>query len=238
MRFAVLVGYGLAASAGALNIWPQPVSFMSSGTASACISSAVEFTLVDSASDAAVRALLESAITRFRATAFPHAESDGGSAAPVCNKKVSTIQVSISSPDTSLVLETQEGYRLDLASGGRGSSINSTTLFGSLHALETLSQLVSFNFTDQVRLPATVRHVSCRVSVRSLGAAPSRAAPPPPLAGSMPSLPTDIAPPLPRPTDSKPRCRYASTTPHAFRTGRVFPCLAATARRRPTPPHP
>lgn len=69
---------------------------------------------------------------------------------PTKGKSVlSVLDVRVASPDTTLSLNTDESYSINVSSSGE-AVITASTVFGALHGLETFSQLVAFNFSSNV----------------------------------------------------------------------------------------
>eukprot|EP00055_Hartaetosiga_balthica_P016340 m.103075 g.103075 ORF g.103075 m.103075 type:complete len:523 (-) comp9088_c10_seq1:339-1907(-) len=64
----------------------------------------------------------------------------------VANGDIVKCSVSIHSANESLTLETDESYNLTITSSS--ASINAATVYGAMHAMETLSQLVSVSGTN------------------------------------------------------------------------------------------
>jgi N-acetyl-beta-hexosaminidase len=65
-----------------------------------------------------------------------------------------SLNVAVSSFVDLLALETDESYIIDFADASKGIQIKSPTQLGAIHALETLSQLIYFDFeTELYTLP-------------------------------------------------------------------------------------
>lgn len=116
-------------------IWPKP-AFFSNGTTSVGVDPNVKFTVFSSSDD------IHDAITRYKALIFPHALSKRER---MGLHQVVNIQVNVTHPDAALQLYVDESYTLLIPSDGT-AFIQAATQFGVYHALETLSQLVSFDF--------------------------------------------------------------------------------------------
>ena len=66
------------------------------------------------------------------------------------------VTVSIASYESALALETDESYTLSWTDAKAGFEISAKTQLGAIHALETMTQLVYFNFEDSAyTLPQT-----------------------------------------------------------------------------------
>ena len=86
---------------------------------------------------------LDGAIRRFMDVTFQHrAVGDGGESA------LSTVDVQVRDIDAALQMGVDESYTLHIPTGDDDSvHIEANTYYGAVHALETLSQLVTFNFS-------------------------------------------------------------------------------------------
>eukprot|EP01116_Phalansterium_solitarium_P023195 TRINITY_DN7_c0_g1_i1.p1 TRINITY_DN7_c0_g1~~TRINITY_DN7_c0_g1_i1.p1 ORF type:complete len:669 (+),score=276.66 TRINITY_DN7_c0_g1_i1:39-2009(+) len=114
-------------------IWPYPQQFTSANTTVQVAANSFQFSAVKPSSD------LTAAFARYQALMFPHASKDqpGGIAKVVVNAAdVSGV----------LQLETDESYTLTIPSDGSPITITAPTTFGAMYGLETLSQLITFNF--------------------------------------------------------------------------------------------
>ncbi|GBG27656.1 Beta-hexosaminidase subunit beta [Hondaea fermentalgiana] len=88
---------------------------------------------------------LAQAMDHFKASAFVHEP-----AKDACKRKscVSSIAISVDDSNPAINLGTEEAYELRVSSSG--IELSATTIFGIMRGLETLSQLVSFNFNAGV----------------------------------------------------------------------------------------
>ena len=83
--------------------------------------------------------LLEAAFARYAKLMFPHAAAGG-------DEDVTSVAVRVDDLDESAPqLATDESYELDVVGGG-ASSLRARTVYGALRGLETLSQLVTYDF--------------------------------------------------------------------------------------------
>ena len=96
---------------------------------------------------------LTDALSRFNAIAFPHrATGDSGT------QSISRLVVNVRDNNVPLQLGVDESYSLLIPQDplSRVIAINANTYYGALHGLETLSQLLYFNFTSQTYfIPST-----------------------------------------------------------------------------------
>jgi hexosaminidase len=120
-------------------VWPIPAKFVN-GTSALTVSPKLVFDCQQKVG------MLDRAFARYQASMFPHeaapASKDGA--------LLSTVNVAVTSTDESHPqLETAEDYTLDIGIDGK-TSITASTVYGVLHALETLSQLVVFDFETEM----------------------------------------------------------------------------------------
>ena len=118
--------------------------------------SASSFTLTASCKTST---LLNDALSRASTNLFPHGA--GGAREHVTAKVgagfgvLSSVQVCVTSADESLVLGVDESYTLSIPSSGVGE-IHASTVYGAMHGLETLTQLVEYTYTnDSYQITAT-----------------------------------------------------------------------------------
>jgi hexosaminidase len=115
-------------------LWPLPSS-VSNGNVARSVSVPLSIDLEKSFPD------LIDAVARFNAIAFPHrATGDPGSDA------ISSLYITVADNNAPLQLGVDESYRLRMNSDPL-VILNAPTYYGVLHGLETLSQLIYFNFT-------------------------------------------------------------------------------------------
>ena len=101
-------------------------------------------------------ATLTEAYERYSSIMFPHKTKESKEAAQNVNVKVTVADSSESYP----LLATDESYSLDIKSPS-DISLNAKTVYGALRGLETLSQLVIFDFDQESYfIPATPIQVS------------------------------------------------------------------------------
>lgn len=125
--------------AEALTVWPKPVSQSDSGDLFILDEATFEFTTSGAGADSAV---LNDAFKRYRGLIFLHSLGSSYASFSLSHTKasLSSASVHVSSADESLTLETDESYNLTVAANG--INITSTTVYGALNGLESLSQLV------------------------------------------------------------------------------------------------
>eukprot|EP00742_Colponemidia_sp_Colp-10_P009006 GILJ01009788.1.p1 GENE.GILJ01009788.1~~GILJ01009788.1.p1 ORF type:complete len:559 (-),score=60.15 GILJ01009788.1:148-1788(-) len=135
-----------ARDTSACPIVPLPKTF-SSGTETFQLSPTFSFELSQRTQQSRLHSFFESAFRRFNGLIFAHGRPERlnfASDVTVLHK----LQVSVESEDTSLSLQSDESYTLDITS--EGVVIHSKTCFGALRGLQSFSQLVSYCFeTDQ-----------------------------------------------------------------------------------------
>ena len=123
-------------------IWPHPKQF-SAGKENISVAAGAAFSVTAATSSKD----LVGAFRRFRENAFPHptpnASLTSGAGAGLSGVKVNVVDTS-----GKLQLETDESYTLSVPASGE-ATISAKTVFGAMHALETLSQLIVFNFDTQ-----------------------------------------------------------------------------------------
>ena len=124
------------------SVWPLPVS-MSVGNATVAVPTSLRFDVADGSSSDDVTA----AIARYRdAWLFPHLASTAAGASAEL-PQVGSVSVVVAEPAAELQLYANESYELSVpAGGGAPIAIAAATQFGLYRALETLSQLVAFDF--------------------------------------------------------------------------------------------
>ncbi|KAH3758655.1 beta-hexosaminidase subunit A1 [Pelomyxa schiedti] len=126
-------------------VWPQPYS-MTQGTT---------VTMVDpryfSIGTTSGSALLDRAIVRYMSLMFPFTSN----AVTASSFKVSLV---VGSDSEELTLETDDSYNITIGTNSL-CTINSNSIFGAIHGLETLSQLIEYNYQPKVYsifLPVTI----------------------------------------------------------------------------------
>ena len=116
-------------------LWPLP-SYATSGHTTRSLAYPFTITAAPAYPD------MVGAIARFNAIAFPHrATGDSGLHSLLA---VTVVTRNINAP---LQLTTDESYTLAVPADGVEAVIEANTYYGALHALETLSQLIYFNFS-------------------------------------------------------------------------------------------
>jgi hexosaminidase len=123
-------------------IWPHPKAF-TSGKANISVVGGGAFTLTATKSSKD----LTGAFARFTKNCFPHntASPDGNLSTAA---GLAGVTVTVADTSGTLQLDTDESYTLDVPLSGM-ATITAPTVFGAMHGLETLSQLVSFDFDTQ-----------------------------------------------------------------------------------------
>lgn len=156
-------------------IWPQPASF-TNGSTPITVDAALTFTDASATKTATIAKALE----RYTKITFAHASTAAGA--------LSEVTISIDSADESHPqLHTDETYTLTIPVHGK-ATILAKTIYGAMHALETFSQLVRFDYdhgayiidagpwqiTDAPRFPHrglmidTARHFETLASIRTI----------------------------------------------------------------------
>eukprot|EP01116_Phalansterium_solitarium_P000396 TRINITY_DN10267_c0_g1_i1.p1 TRINITY_DN10267_c0_g1~~TRINITY_DN10267_c0_g1_i1.p1 ORF type:complete len:603 (+),score=139.14 TRINITY_DN10267_c0_g1_i1:123-1931(+) len=113
-------------------IWPHPWRY-GNGTATVPIAGSIFRFISVSPSEE-----LEAAFTRFQPLMFGHRSED--------TDGISDLFVNVAVLTADLRLGTGESYKLVVPHDGSPILIEAVTVYGAYHALETLSQLVRFNF--------------------------------------------------------------------------------------------
>ena len=127
-----------SAPAATAYIWPQPKQF-TMGSDTYYLSYPLTVMTSPSFPD------MDAAIMRFKDTTFQHrAMGDTGVQA------ITTVLVRVKDINAPLQLSTDESYSLSIAGTDEAITINANTYYGALHALETLSQLITFDFAMSV----------------------------------------------------------------------------------------
>jgi hypothetical protein len=121
------------------SVWPMPVSSQY-GSTPLFISSEILFKTKSHGNYADIKTL-SAAYERYQFIMFPHSFSDDSNS-PSVNEI--TVAVDNSSEDYPQ-LDTDESYELSISDTGN-ASIVAATVYGALRALETLSQLVVYNY--------------------------------------------------------------------------------------------
>jgi len=120
-------------------IWPYPSLFSNGSTLVAVNANAFKFAATTASAD------LNSAFARFQPMFFPHRSS----AVAESNGVLSSVIVTVANVNVQLQLESDESYVLDIPADGSTITITAPTVYGAYHALQTLSQLIVFNFDTQ-----------------------------------------------------------------------------------------
>eukprot|EP01089_Gocevia_fonbrunei_P012682 TRINITY_DN3066_c0_g1_i2.p1 TRINITY_DN3066_c0_g1~~TRINITY_DN3066_c0_g1_i2.p1 ORF type:complete len:301 (-),score=57.50 TRINITY_DN3066_c0_g1_i2:626-1528(-) len=128
----------------ALSIWPQPVSVLVENYAQISPS---KFTVTSSSSSA----IVSRAIGRYNKLYFPFPANSTtfGSV---------SIQIHVTNSSEELQFGVDESYSLSINSNGQGTIV-SQTVWGALHGLETLSQLISWDDVTHIysiAMPVTI----------------------------------------------------------------------------------
>jgi hexosaminidase len=125
-------------------VWPLPAAF-TNGSTIVAVSPALTFAITGLASTA-IPSTLTKAFARYKKLMFPHnADGDDGGVS------ITNVSVSVASEganDNYPQMNTDESYSLSIPADGSAISISAKTVYGALHGLETLSQLVVFDFNS------------------------------------------------------------------------------------------
>ena len=124
----------LGSSVADPNIWPLPQSY-SNGTATATVSPTFAFKAAGTPS-----ADLQAAMARYTELIFSHRVSATGG--------IASASVTVANDAADLQLGVDESYTLDVSTSE--IVITAKTQFGAYYAMETLSQLIVFNYDLQV----------------------------------------------------------------------------------------
>lgn len=145
---------GATAAKAQLPIWPLPASWTAGTGTSAVVPSFGLTTATPSAE-------LQAAFARFRLRAFPRpAAATAATAGPVGASSTAAagpsgavalltfLAVTVANSSAPLALGVDESYELAIPASGN-ATLAVATLFGAYHGLETLSQLVAFDFNSE-----------------------------------------------------------------------------------------
>lgn len=136
-----------------LPVWPLPRDVVV-GTESSALLPPEQFSVSAEAADTgSAPATLEAALQRFRLRAFPHSiASLSRPLAGVSQGVLTGLTVRVSNSTAGLTLGVNESYTLAVPVSGN-ATISAATVFGAYHALESLSQLITFSFdTERYRI--------------------------------------------------------------------------------------
>ena len=128
------------------SVWPHP-SKSSQGATMGMRVDASSFAFKYSG---AVSPTLDAAFSRYKDLMFPHAvAAEAAVDAERGTATLATLLVTVTAPDESHPqLETDESYALQIGDDG-SAKLDATTIYGAMRGLETLSQLVIFDFATQ-----------------------------------------------------------------------------------------
>ena len=141
LLLSLLVGSASASADPSFpGVWPLPRSF-TNGTGVSLVDGSA-FSLLDASSDDR----LAVAFARFQKNTFLHA-----AAATPAAGQLGAVNVTVAHRDVDLQLGTDESYSLTIpetiSSGGRAlATLSASTVYGAMRGLETLSQLIRFDF--------------------------------------------------------------------------------------------
>eukprot|EP00045_Choanoeca_perplexa_P018020 m.274610 g.274610 ORF g.274610 m.274610 type:complete len:647 (+) comp17690_c0_seq3:36-1976(+) len=119
-------------------IWPMPAAFTNGSTTVVVDSVNFKFSATTTSKD------LTAAFDRYQPLFFPNIANT-----PTGSNVVTGVEVTVEDVSGELQLETNESYILTIPDNGGMASITAPTVFGAMHGLETLSQLISFDFDAQ-----------------------------------------------------------------------------------------
>jgi hexosaminidase len=121
-------------------LWPMPRN-LTLGNVSLVVSSALSFSAVTPC------ALLTAAFARYESIIFNHGDANGSAVAARLNAPLLTsIRVAVANVSVPLDLGVDETYSLVVPADGSAAVLTAATVWGALHGLQTLSQLVTFDF--------------------------------------------------------------------------------------------
>ena len=130
-------------------MWPIPASF-ANGSSTLAVSPSLKFTVSGVRNGAATPSTLTKAFARYASIMFPHASGGGGQEAAASTLASVTVNVDAAGlNDNYPQIETDESYTLAVPADGSGATLTAKTVYGALHGLETLSQLVAFDFDTE-----------------------------------------------------------------------------------------
>lgn len=127
------------APAPPLPVWPAPVN-ASSGSTLLRVSSDLVFTATSPSAD------LNAAFMRVRSYLFPHTLVGTIDAAASLLPVLDSVIVDVADVSAPLQVGVDESYTLDIPADGTAARLTAATVFGAYHGLETLSQLVAFDY--------------------------------------------------------------------------------------------
>lgn len=120
-------------------IWPYPAAFSNGSTVLAVDPHTFKFSATTPSAD------LDNAFQRFAALFFPHR-----SEAATPTSAVASVVVSVADVNEQLQLESDESYTLNIPADGTAITVTAATVYGAYHGLQTLSQLIVFDFDSQL----------------------------------------------------------------------------------------
>lgn len=127
-------------------IWPHPASFSNGSSTFTVNPTGFKFSAHNPSPD------LDNAFERYEKLFFPHRAQQAG--------LINAVVVIVDDVHVQLQLGVDESYVLDIAAGKDTITISAPTVYGAYHGLETLSQLISFNFdTQQYEIPLAPWHI-------------------------------------------------------------------------------
>lgn len=132
-----------------LPIWPQP-KWHAAGVQQAFVSPgfAVSTTACEPARGSILGAGERLAQRAFLHTSIEATSDDFVSAMTIADHpSLQGVEVSVEVPDADLQLGVDESYTLNIPADGGVAILNAKTVYGAYHGLETLSQLIAFDFT-------------------------------------------------------------------------------------------
>lgn len=135
-RLVVWVAAAAGVAGAAHNIWPLPKSSTSGNDVRFVSPTGFSFRASKQARE------LGEAFERYEKLLFPHKVTADAAAAPSW-----VVDVAVEEVDAPLGLDTDESYTLNVTQDA--TTIAASTVWGALHGLETLSQLLSFDFYNE-----------------------------------------------------------------------------------------
>eukprot|EP00927_Polykrikos_kofoidii_P041997 TRINITY_DN3586_c0_g1_i3.p1 TRINITY_DN3586_c0_g1~~TRINITY_DN3586_c0_g1_i3.p1 ORF type:complete len:576 (-),score=65.44 TRINITY_DN3586_c0_g1_i3:138-1814(-) len=138
LLFAFCVADTACSAAAPSTVWPQPAVFTTGSARVSVLPSKDFFALSESTP------FLEAAVRRYRLVTFPHAVTP---ATETESEAIHSLQIRVTDLSEGYPqIETNESYSLHVPDKGGVAVAHAETVYGALRALETFSQLVTFDF--------------------------------------------------------------------------------------------
>eukprot|EP01084_Bolivina_argentea_P232458 391791_1 len=122
-------------------IWPLPMEYSVSNELSVSVSNS--FTMKQTNSNSTI---ITNAINRYMKLIFPHKPDNS---APPNTNPISILNINIADggSNTKLQYGMDESYQLQFPNNANEGQLNSKTVWGALRGIETLSQIILYNYT-------------------------------------------------------------------------------------------